>query len=316
LVTKASAATVTVTSTYVVPNTYIGVIRKTFQCTQKFIGRIPIIVSGGLAPYTITMTAKPVAYTGPTSFSLATAGTLNVDSLPAGAYTFTVQDNCTYSTTLNATVGAFAADFVSELVFEYPLMPAAYTTNCREVRIRTNYLTNTAHELYGVYGNEFYEVGFTYNATTQPASWQNPGAAANEITYQLGDDRDVFKQSNKYIAVWVRIKGTTCAYKVRDIRASTNTNIAEVSNAYINCDTVQVTHRLRSTEIQNFFCWPYQYCVVKPVTAPNDTIIPWSANITDIGSITTRMPYGSKIVYRDSKGNQYSYSIIDRKSVV
>jgi hypothetical protein len=303
-VVKTSGNNATVTSTYVVPNAYIAVsnIRKAFNCTQKYIGRIPVVISGGLAPYTITMTAKPATYTGPTTFTMNSAGTFNVDNLPAGNYTFTVLDNCTYSTTLTATVGTFTADFVPAMIYNYAYMPSSYDADCRKVVIMKN-LANT-HELYSVYNSEFYEVGYTYNGTAQPTVWQDLPATMN---YTLQHDRDVFKANNYYVAVWMRIKGTNCVSKIIDVKAYQSTYFS-LSYTPVNCDTVQVSHYLYGTLLYNFFCYPYQFCVVRP-TSPYDTIIPWSAPIEHTGNVSTKMPYGSKIVYRDSKGNTYSTTI-------
>jgi hypothetical protein len=223
-VVKSTGNTATVTSTYEVPNIYVGNVRKTFNCTLRYIGQIPIVVSGGLAPYSITMTSKPAAYTGPTTFSLSAAGTLNADNLPAGDYAFTVADACTYNVSLTATVGTFTADYVTSMLNSYIYMPG-YTTDCRTIRVY-NTLSST-HELYPIYTSDFYQIGFTYNAATQPTEWQELPynyASSFSIDYTLPVDRDDFKKNNDYLAVWVRIKGTTCTYKIWDLKAYTGTN--------------------------------------------------------------------------------------------
>jgi hypothetical protein len=310
-VVRSAGNQATVGGNYTVPNAYITntSIRKTFDtntCANTlYAGQIPIVLSGGRTPYTITMTSKPATYTGPTTFTVSSASTYSVNNLPAGNYAFTVMDACTYSISLTTvTVGTFTANFTADMVYNYPYMPSTYTEDCNKIRLNVRYLSSS-HELYHVYNQDYYEVGFTYNSTAQPTTWQP--LPSSYMDYTLPVDRDVFRANNQYVAVWVKIKGTNCAYKVRDVIAYSTTYIP-LSYTSVNCDTVQVNHYLYGASIYNHFCYPYRWCVVKPA-APYDTIIPWSAPVTHTGSITTRMPYGSQIVYRDAKGNEFKTTI-------
>jgi hypothetical protein len=292
----------TVAGSYVSPDIYTGSVRKTFNCTQKFIGRIPIVISGGRAPYSITMTAYPAAYTGQTSFSRTAAGTANIDDLPAGNYAFVVTDACGYNTSLAATVGTFAADFIPEMISPYLYMPGEYTADCRMVRINPDY-TNTvpAHELRGIYNSTYYEVGTVYRGDdqTQPTEWTTPNAWMN---YRLGDDRDIFRKNGYHIAVWVRIKGTNCAQKIIDLKANAGTGSINLSYTAEDCNTALVSHSPNGASYYNHFCYPYQWCLVEP-SAPYDTIMPWSEPVEHLNLIQTLAPFGKKFVYRDAKGN-------------
>lgn len=90
---------VTVTSSYVVPNInnikiLSAGIQKSLKCEAT--GSIPINIEGGKPPYTVIVSSFPPGYSGPTSFTQPTEGVLTIDSLPAGTYSFIVQDDCTY----------------------------------------------------------------------------------------------------------------------------------------------------------------------------------------------------------------------------
>jgi hypothetical protein len=298
---KESNNQATVTGNYVVPNIYTGNVRNTFNCSgSPSVGQIPIIVSGGRAPYTITMTAKPAAYTGQTTFTMTSAGTQNIGNLPAGNYAFTVTDACTYNTSLTAAVGTFEADFTTSMVYDSPYMPG-YTLDCSLIRLNVKNLSSS-HELYSVYNSANYEVGLVYNSAAQPTTWQDLPSSSYFLEYTLPVDRDVFKKNGYYIAVWLRLKGTNCIFKARDVKAHSGSSVVR-SYTPVDCDTVEVRHYIEGTSIYNFFCWPSRWCVVNPATT--DTIIPWSAPVTTTEAITTRMPYGSQLVYRDAKGNVY-----------
>jgi hypothetical protein len=303
-----SALPVTINNEYTEMNVSFGAVRKTFNC--QYTGLIPLLVSGGKAPYTISMTGKPNTYTGQTSLALIVAGTLNVENLPAGSYTFIAADSC--GTTLSRTapaVGTFVADFVPEMIGRYVFMPATPdSTDCSKIRIDARF--SSSHELYEIFNAGFYEIGFVYNgnATTQPTSWKD--LIPPYIDYQLAVDRDDFRKNNDHVSVWLRIKGASnCApQKVRDVKAI-NTTIVSVLYTWVNCNTALIKHRLMGTDIYNIFCYPIQYCVVNPSTSPVDTIIPWSERFTHHNYIETEMPYGSQIVYRDAKGNLYKQAI-------
>ena len=135
-----SNSTITVGGNYTEPDAYITAnIRKTFVCTERFIGRIPIAVSGGRMHYTITMTSHPAAYTATTTFTRNTAGTEEINNLPAGNYSFTVSDNCGYTIAgLTATITTFAADFIPEMIYPWAYMPLAAEANSDSIRIQTH----------------------------------------------------------------------------------------------------------------------------------------------------------------------------------
>jgi hypothetical protein len=311
-VVKSAGNNATVGGNYTVPDAYVATvnIRKTFDtnacANTPYVGQIPIVLSGGRMPYTITMTSKPATYTGSTTFTVNSTGTYNVSNLPAGNYDFTVMDACTYTISLaTVTVGTFAANFVASMVYSYPYMPSTYTEDCNTIRLQVKNLSST-HELYNVYNSTYYEIGFSYNSTAQPTTWEPLPSSYKD--YTLPVDREEFTTQGDYIATWLRIKGTNCVFKTIDIKAY-GSLYGYISSSYtqVNCDTAEVYHYLYGTSTY-LFCYPYRWCVVNP-TAPYDTIIPWSTPVTNSSGITTRVPYGSKIVYRTAKGRETSVSV-------
>lgn len=100
---------VTVTGSYTVPNinkVYVvsADIQKSLKCEPT--GVIPINVEGGRPPYTITISAAPLGYAGPTTFTRPTEGVIAIPDLPAGSYAFSISDACTYTLYgIKATVG-------------------------------------------------------------------------------------------------------------------------------------------------------------------------------------------------------------------
>lgn len=84
----------------ITPSFSIGTITNT-TCTND--GAIPIILKDGAVPYTVEVTGFPAGYTGETSFTLTSDGTLNLTNLPIGNYSFKVSDKC-YTKNLTAKV--------------------------------------------------------------------------------------------------------------------------------------------------------------------------------------------------------------------
>ena len=78
----------------------LGQVSSSLLCDGK--GSINIDITGGLAPYTISITAHPAGYGGSLSFTQNTTGTFSLTNLPAGNYGITITDACGTSRVLSA----------------------------------------------------------------------------------------------------------------------------------------------------------------------------------------------------------------------
>ncbi len=90
---------ITVTTSYAIPNInnikiLSANIKKSLKCEAT--GSIPINVEGGKPPYSVIISSAPAAYIGPMVYTQPTEGVLTINDLPAGTYSFIVQDDCTY----------------------------------------------------------------------------------------------------------------------------------------------------------------------------------------------------------------------------
>ncbi|SEL97475.1 hypothetical protein SAMN04488505_10333 [Chitinophaga rupis] len=110
-----NGAAVSVSYTITVPGNYIPF---TAAATQQRLtlnscstGQVLVSLANGKLPYSISITAKPSAYTGRTAFTVN--GNLTIDSLPKGSYTMVITDAC----------GATAAT-QTVVIEELPVLPA------------------------------------------------------------------------------------------------------------------------------------------------------------------------------------------------
>ena len=314
-----TTATISVTSNYTVPNVYLGTIRKTLSCIPS--GKIPIVIQHGRVPFVITMTAYPVGYTGPTSATITTlsgtppSATYNFDDLPAGNYTFSIIDDCTYNTTLNATIATASADFAAGFAYNYPYMPtvaAATLTDCQSVRLYVVYNTtaNTTHDAYDHYFNnaaKYYEVAFNENNTTPPVTgWATPTTYMN---YSLSVPFDQFRAQNKYVAIWVRIVGSACPpalLRTVSLYTSYSTSL-QYSN--VTCTDFTVSHYPTYASLYTF-CLPYEWRITTNSGAV--VILPWSSPVStaNVYQVANNIPYGARIEYRDYSGQTWTYNLM------
>jgi len=312
----ASSGNIGVANSYTVPNIYFGSIRKTLSCIPS--GKIPIMIQNGRVPFVITMTAFPTGYTGPTSATVTTlsgtppSATYNFDDLPAGSYTFSVTDNCTYNTTLNATVAVASADHDQGFAYNYLYMPSAATMNdCQSVRVYVIYnssgnVTHDAHDHYYNNTAKYYEVAFNEDNINPPTTgWATPTTYMN---YTLSVPFDQFKAQNKYVAIWVRIKGTSCVSLLRT--ATLYTTYSSVINyTNVTCTDFTVSHYPSYASIYAF-CMPYEWRIT--ANSGSSVIVPWSSPVsaTNTYQVANNIPYGTRLEYRDAGGQTWTANLM------
>jgi len=314
-----AAATVTVTGNYVVPNVYFGTLRKTLSCIPS--GMIPIVVQDGRAPYTITMTARPSAYTGPTTTTITSLSgtppraTHNFDDLPAGTYTFSVTDNCSYNTVITTTVTTASADYSPNFVYTYLYVPTTVVQNdCRSVRVMLiddlASSGNASHDAWPHYSDaanaaKYYEVALSPGTATAPTTgWV---ALTQYMNYTLPVDYNTFRAQNGRVAVWIRLKGASCGPPAL-LRTAMLSGRDNVSISYSNqtCTDFTLTHRLSLTTLY-VFCYPYQWQITTGNGA--STFVPWTSVSTTDDQIVHNVPYGARIEYRDACGQTWNYTL-------
>jgi len=312
-----TAGTISVAGSYTVPNVYLGTIRKTLTCLPS--GRIPIVVQYGRAPYTITMTNHPPAYTGATTATIsALAGTppsatFNFDDLPAGNYTFSVTDNCTYNTILNATVTTVSADFSPDFVYSWLMVPVSLGTtppsDCHTVRIIIQHNptgsgnpTHDAYDHYFNHGAQYYEVAFNESDTNPPTGgWVAP---TENMHYTLLDDFNTFRARNGYVAVWVRIRGTNCISLLRVVGLNSLEPGVVVNYSNVTCTDFSVSHYPQYNSMY-VFCFPYQWRITNGATV----VVPWTQVTTTAAQVAHNIPFGSSIEYQDHSGQTWTVNL-------
>ena len=315
-----TTATASIASSYTIPNVYFGTIRKTLSCMPS--GLIPIVVQDGRATYTITMTARPSAYTGPTTATInALAGappraTHNFDDLPAGTYTFSVTDNCSYNTVLTTTVTTASADFAAAFAYEYFYTPATVVQNdCRSVRVplRNFYSgTHTSHDAWLHYSTDanaakYYEVALSDNSTTPPTTgWAAPTGWRD---YTLPVDFNTFRTQNRTVAVWIRVRGASCTPALLRTVSMANTTPETFSYSNQNCTDYTLTHRMNYNGI-NVFCFPYEWRITTSSGGTLTNLSNWTSVTTTDNQIVHNVPYGTRIEYRDASGQTWTRNLM------
>ncbi|MDR1056646.1 MAG: hypothetical protein LBL90_12685 [Prevotellaceae bacterium] len=315
---KKSQQTATVTSTYVVPEIYITAtkIRPSLNCRAS--GMIPITISKGLGPYTITITDYPPEYaSGAKVFTVAKSGDFEVENLPPGNYKFKVADNCTHTTEeIGASLSTVSSDFDdSNMLYNYICSSIAATTDCKSVRIRHGYNLSSSslpelHYYLYTKASEYYEWAFLLsNNLAASKTWVSFADATQYLDYTLPVTIKYFRDNNLYIQPYVRLKGTNCEHtlpKINIIGASST-----VSYTNFSCETFTVSHKPDAAStypIYDVFCYPYKWRVLDK---DGIVVANWSAPIYDkTTQVLNNVPYGSKIYFEDSEGYTWSYNLI------
>jgi gliding motility-associated-like protein len=202
-VTKSTTVTINSNSSAVYAS--INDSRKPLTCNEVNTGMISIYIYNGKAPYTVEVSA-PAGYSGQTEFTQIASGTFTLDNLPAGNYSFSITDACSYNILRSfdlQPVSNFPTNFFSDhALIELP------PNNCDEVKFSISGMP--AEWAYYV-NNGYYEVSFSVNGND--LGWM-PIQSEYKITlpYKIKEMRD-----NKYtIKVKIRLKGY-CSALVEEI---------------------------------------------------------------------------------------------------
>jgi len=315
-VTYSTTATVVVAASYTVPNVYFGVISKTLSCMPS--GMIPIVVQHGHLPYTITMTSSPPGYTGPTTATITTqtgnprSGSYTFEDLPAGAYTFSVTDNCNYNTILTTTLATASADFDPSFISAFLYNPSVVVQNdCRSVRVQLR-ATSSSHDAWIYYSTDanaakYYEVALSDDSTTPPTTgWAAPTAWRD---YILPVDYKTFRAQAGRVAVWIRVKGASCTPALLRTPGIATTNPVSVVYSNQTCTDFTLSHHLSlTTNTTNIFCFPYQWQITTNNGA--STFVPWTS-VTAAGQQSVHnVPYGAQIDYQDASGQTWTQTLM------
>ena len=313
---SSATATTTLTSSYIELEAVVGMPRNSLNCIPT--GMIPITIMNntGLAPFTITMTGSPIAYTGPTSFVTSVRGTpYQILNLPAGSYTFTVADACSYTKTVSATVGTRATDFDSRMIADYLTSPATPLPNqCDIVTFMKQYYSNyTDEERHYFYDNarDYFEVAFLVNNIGTPVfvDMIPNGTQSQYINYQLPAPYTIrwLRDNNATITLYLRIKGTSCMQKYKDVYITQPENYFMYSD--VGCTDLTVSHYPWSTQSGRLICYPYQWRVVR---SDNTVFLNWQGPISDYNTQTvTNVPFGARFEYIDNEGYTWSRTILN-----
>ena len=327
--------TTSISSNYVLMDAFMGVPRSSLSCTGRdTTGMIPITVMAntGSAPYTITMTGYPTGsggYSGQTVFVMQNTGTIQITKLPAGSYTFTVSDNCSYTTTLNGTVGTMSSTVEATMVYSYLYRSSTpFLKSCETVSFYRNYSSSshTADENYYYWTNvnDYFEIAFSMN-NPNPGSyvWNNLILNNNSYVnwqmpspYTIGVLRDsTIQNANFRIYPFLRVKGTSCIIPVNAVRIS-NSFTATTNYTDVNCDRFTVNH-YPSSNTSGVICYPYQWRILDSlnnIIFPDQTVLPaksWTDTVINYNTQTaTNVPVKSKLEYLDYEGHIWSQNLL------
>ena len=306
-----NSVSTTLTSSYTEMDAYLGAIRKTLNC--KPTGMVPIYVKAntGSSPFTITITSSPASYTGSTTFTLTrsyigSTVVQQIDDLPAGNYTFSIVDDCSYTQTLNATVGTMDQDYAMNIFYSSPYPAKSTHSDCNVIGIYRSYTVRPADETYYYYSNlyKYYDVGFKINGE-DPIIWVDPDSVKLSLfNFTIPFTIKTFRQNylTYKLTPILRVKDTSCTFQLNDIRIQSSINMS-IRYDDVGCNDATV----RFYPYSYFaLCYPYKWRIVKGGTV----LYNWSENVYDATpQIATNVPYGSSIEYIDHDGYTWSSTL-------
>ena len=286
----------TVASEYDALNAIVGTQkRKSLICSPT--GLATIEMWDGRPPYKVEITSMPTEYQGETVFTRATSGTLVVEHLAPGNYTFTVSDDCLYSIPLPVTVGVNTADFPSD-----PYPNQANIQNCRQVYVYPNHEYDAD---LGYYWNnhraEYYEVAFVVDGGAK--NWETPQSQSTYYYPQyinLPEPYRAMYNAGKNIEVYMRIKGDNCVEQLVDVISLPQPSNSVYNSAYKNCDSFDWTFSLYN---ETSYCPPFKW----EVFDNESTLVNSAENITNFGTQrASGLSYDKDytVVITDSNGEQ------------
>jgi len=299
------SATATVTSTYTVPNYYITSvnIRNSLPCIGT--GIVPVTISGGRAPYTINIVSAPGTYTGSTTRTATSATTFNVDSLTAGSYVFSITDNCGYNLTLApVTVGEvdLTTSQAKRAYYQYAIPTEINSTpRCDSVYLRSSFSSSSYGDYYYYFyaHPEYFEYTLLLNGTGVK-NYQSFRSYPYYVGYKLPDGYTLrsFRENNCYITPWIRVKGTTCEFKLDSVRFRSPSARSPVWT------TCSVLSHYPWTDYDGLFCYPYQYRIIQVSGTDTTVIQPWKGPVNNSVTQYDTIPQstGLMIQYQDNEG--------------
>ena len=314
------SSSISITSSYVPLDAVMGVPRKSLTCDSTGMAPITIMNNTGSSPYMIKVTSYPPTYIGDTIFKAVPSGNAyQIRKLPAGEYTFTVIDNCSYTKTLNVTIDAMPPNGEKTMLWNYLYNSSSPTPGaCNIVTFMRNAISSPPDNAHYYYNNtkDYYEIGFNIcrNGT-------NPGVGAITQWYDIISNNSqsfdwampspytlkMLRDSSFIIFPYLKVKGTSCTIKLDSVVIY---NIStDISYGDANCDSISVFHHHRNSN--GPLCYPYQWRVIK-INSPGDTtfIVPWTGWIDNNSTQNTgRIPYGSRIEYIDYAGTTWHRDI-------
>ena len=314
-IVKTASNSITLTSSYTEMDAYVGTTRKTLNC--KYTGMVPITVkpNTGSAPFTITIDNSPASYTGSTTFVLTRSYASNtviqsIEDLPAGNYTFTITDACSYAQTLNATVGTMARDFDEYIFYPSPYLPNSTHSNCNVIGIYKYYTTRPADDIhyFQSYLYKYYDVGFIINGNTADTTWiHSDSLRLSKFNFTLPFTIKTFREnySTYKLTPILRVKGTSgsgCTFQVNDIKIQRNVDM-RLRYDDVKCNTATIKFQPYD---YNLFCYPYKWRIVKNGTVTHN----WSEYVYNTAQqVATNVEYGSIIEYIDYDGYTWTSSL-------
>jgi hypothetical protein len=307
------SAQITLLSSYTLLDAFTGTMRKTLNCIPSGMAQISVRAGTGSAPFTVTMTSFPSSYPNayPKVFNLQrsnlySTATLNIDSLSAGNYTFEVKDACSYTQTLNVTIGAMTQDYDANMIYTYAY-PSHHTSDCNTISIIKNSTSVLADEFYYFFTNagKYYEVGLQLNGSGQ-ITWLD-SLSLSRFNYSIPGNISLndFRKNNYFFKTYVRVKGGSlpeCLFPTNDV--SIRTPKPDVSFRDITCSDVTVIHSI-ADHLYGVICYPYQWRIISVNGSDTTFHTIWSAVSDTAKQTTPHVPYGSMIQYEDNQGYRF-----------
>ena len=255
-VSDSVSTTITVQGLYAPFSAEVKMARRTLDNCPT--GRILVTLSFGKAPYTINITSKPAAYTGPVTFVTSNTSFL-IDNLPAGNYSLNMTDDCSGAVPKTATVTSLPP--MSTGFFSW-VGPDALGTGCNQLINWDPYWSGTDDDDYSSVGTPL-SYSIAYNGGAK-FPYKPVNSTPDTVILPAGQTL-----KDAYGKILVRYIKTSCGQEVQSnfTIPTPILNISSVPNCDINFDmTVGFGYDL--------LCYPAHFTVTNNTTGiSRDTFV-------------------------------------------
>jgi hypothetical protein len=316
---------IAVAGNYTVMEASISGMSPSMNCVDN--GVMPVMITAGLAPYTVTVTSSPAGYSGPVGFNPSAPGTFRnlAQSMP-GQYVITVSDKCAHTVVLNPTVPALSSDFPAAAdkpfneTLNAPFSPDG--ANCNTVGVYFDRL-DPNHELFTFWNeaSKYYEVGFVVNGSgTAPSSWVSAVNVYNRVIFSMpaGNTYKSMRDADNFLIPYIRVKNPKPGAGSCQVALATQLKLKTPPFQFITkyedmtCDHFTIRFQPEVTQ-EGVWCYPYKWHIKNQ---SGTQVFPSSGTVSSSNrseQTATQIPYGSTIYFEDNEGFTWFWNIPARQ---